>query len=141
MNGKDFSKKYIEKVIKKIRCDKKDKLDCIEPVKVAVEEAILQNDIKDYKTLVAHMGEPKDVAKEFESSIDPLLIKKHKRKKIIIISLIVILIIGLLIGFYCYLLYEVMQPTGYTVEYTASARDGSGTPIINPNEAVTVIYY
>jgi len=110
MKIKQIKNKYLKKVSRNIQCSKKTKQNFLNSLSNSIDDILLENTTIPFDELKNILGEPEEVAKEFESTLDFEILHKHKTKKIITIICIILLVSALLIGFYCYLVYGAVEP-------------------------------
>lgn len=110
MKTKQIKNKYLKSVSRNIKCNKQAKQNFLNSLSNSIDDILAENATTSLDELKNILGEPVEVAKEFENTLDFEILHKHKTKKIITITCIVILVSALLIGFYCYLVYGAVEP-------------------------------
>ncbi|MBQ8227440.1 MAG: hypothetical protein IJZ88_00335 [Clostridia bacterium] len=116
-------KKYVRAVSKCLKCSKKDKTECMELFTHSVEDIINQEEDITIEKLEGILGKPQEVAKELESAINPIAMKKYARNRKILLTTITIVIIVAMIGIWQYAVYYAVSPV-YYVE----------SPVLSPEE-------
>lgn len=111
MKTEKIKNKYIKAVARKIKCNKKIKQHFLDSLSNSIEDVLSENSSVTFEEFKNILGEPIEVAKEFENTLDSEILRKHKIKKLVIIIGIVVFVLALFVGFYCYLVYGAIEPT------------------------------
>lgn len=106
--------KYICAVARHLHCAKADKEACLSTLRASIDEVLEQEPQLSKEQLYEVIGEPKAVAKEFAEAIGEDKIRRYRRKRIAMGTLLAALTIGLMVGLYFLLVYYAVQPTFVT---------------------------
>lgn len=102
-------KKYLKSVEKNIPCSKKIKNDCMQSLKLNVEDIISSDPNTTVKNLIEILGTPKAVAEGFTKELDFQEIKKYKLVKNIISFTVLGVIAAVTIAFLSNCVYDITR--------------------------------
>lgn len=101
--------KYLKSVEKNIPCFKKIKKDCMQSLKLNIEDIISSDPNVTLSSLNEILGTPKAVADGFASELDPMQIKKYKIIKNIVVFTVFSLLAAVTIAFLSNCIYDLTR--------------------------------
>lgn len=110
MKTEQIKNKYVKAVSRKIKLSKKFKQHFLDSLSNSIDDVLSENTTITFDELKKVLGEPKEVAKEFEATLDTEILHKYKTKRLVTIIGILLLTLAIFIGFYCYLVYLAVDP-------------------------------
>ena len=108
INEREISK-YLKSVEKNIPCFKKIKKDCMQSLKLNIEDIISSDPNVTLSSLNEILGTPKNVADSFASALDPKIIKKYKLIKNIVCFAVFALVAAFTIAFLSNCIYDLTR--------------------------------
>ncbi|MBR4049753.1 MAG: hypothetical protein IKK09_04585 [Clostridia bacterium] len=101
--------KYLKSVEKNIPCSKKIKKDCMQSLKLNIEDIISSDPNVTLSSLTEILGTPKAVADGFTSELDPKIIRKYKLIKNIACFTVFALLAVVTIAFLSNCIYDLTR--------------------------------